>query len=110
MKLFHLPVLLALLCLATARAESEQQIRSRIRREPVASSNVASVGYSRQLHALEIEFTRGAIYRFFDVQPRVYRALLASSSKGHFIAQNIRGKYRFVRVRSSQSKADRREL
>jgi hypothetical protein len=104
MKLFRLPVLFAFLCLTTALAEPEEQIRSRIKRQPVVSTSVASVGYSRQLHALEIEFARGAIYRFLEVQPRVYRDLMAAPSKGHFIAENIRGKYRFVRVRPSQSK------
>ena len=110
MKLFRLPVLLAFLCLTTALAESDEQIRSRIKRQPVASTNVASVGYSRQLHALEIEFTRGAIYRFLNVQPRVYRELMAAPSKGHFIAENIRGKYRFVRVRPGQSKVGSERL
>ena len=110
MKLFRLPVLLAFLCLTTALAESDEQIRSRIKRQPVASTNVASVGYSRQLHALEIEFTRGAIYRFLNVQPRVYRDLMAAPSKGHFIAENIRGKYRFVRVRPGQSKVGSERL
>ena len=62
------------------------------------ATNVASVGYSRQLHVLEIEFVRGAVYRFLDVQPRLYRQLLAADSKGRFIAENLRGKYRFVRI------------
>ena len=110
MKLFRLPVLLVFLCLTTALAETDEQIRSRIKRQPVASTNVASVGYSRELHALEIEFTRGAIYRFLNVQPRVYRDLMAAPSKGRFIAENIRGKYRFVRVRPGQSKVGSERL
>ena len=65
----------------------------------MTSTNVASVGYSRHLRALEIEFTRGAIYRFLDVPPKVHQGLIAAESKGRFIAENIRGKYRFVRVR-----------
>jgi hypothetical protein len=75
---------------------------SRIKRQPVASSNVASIGYSRSLHALEIEFTRGAIYRFYEVPREVYRELLTADSKGHFIAEKLRGKYRFTRVRASR--------
>ncbi len=81
-------------------AAPEEGIVSRIRREAVTSSNVASIGYSRHLHALEIEFTRGAVYRFLDVPTIVYRELIASDSKGRFIAEHIRGRYRFVRVRS----------
>jgi hypothetical protein len=97
-------VLLALLLLATrfALAEPNETVVSRIKREPVVSTNVASVGYSRRLHALEIEFVRGAVYRFLNVPQKLYRRLLASDSKGHFIAENLRGKYDFVRVRPRQ--------
>ena len=98
------PPLLALLAalftlLSAAAAEPDEVGVSRIKRTPVQSSNVVSVGYSRQLHALEIEFVRGATYRFLDVQPSLYRQLLAAESKGRFIFENLRGKYRFVRVR-----------
>jgi|GEM_PF-278155 len=101
--------LLALLLLATriSLAEPNELLVSHIKREPVVSTNVASIGYSRQLHALEIEFVRGAIYRFLDVPPNLYRQLLASDSKGHFIAKNLCGEYDFVRVRPRQMQASR---
>ena len=35
----------------------------------------------------------------------VYRELLASESKGRFIAEHLRGKYEFVRVRPRRSDA-----
>ncbi len=86
---------------ATAHAPTgDDEVVSRIKRETVASTNVASVGYSEHLHALEIEFSRGAIYRFLGVPHRIYRELMQTSSKGHFINQNIRGHYRFVHVRA----------
>lgn len=94
-----LSLVVLFLFLALASAAPEEEVVSRIKRAPVVSSNVASIGYSRHLHALEIEFVRGAVYRFLDVQPRLYRQLLAADSKGRFIAENLRGKYRFVRVR-----------
>src|SRR2546423_13816690 len=90
-----LAILLLFSRIAAAAAEPQQAVISRIKREPVVSSNVASVGYSRRLHALEIEFARGAVYRFLDVPPGVYRGLLGAGSKGHFIAENLRGKYDF---------------
>ena len=80
---------------------------SRIPRVRVQSSNVASVGYSRHLQALEIEFKRGAVYRFLDVRPIVYRQLLAAQSKGHFIAEYIRDKYTFIRMRPTQAVVSR---
>ncbi len=81
-----------------ALAEPEGTVFSRIPHVRVQSSNVASVGYSRHLQALEIEFTRGAVYRFLDVRPIIYRELIAAQSKGHFIAEHIRGKYSFIRI------------
>ncbi len=100
MKVTRTPILLLLasISLGIALGDSGEIVHSRIKRTPVKSSNVSSVGYSRPLHALEIEFVRGAVYRFLDVQPRIYRQLLAAESKGRFIAENLRGKYRFVRV------------
>ncbi len=107
MKLNRSPVFLLLAALATAiaAAQPDEVVRSRIKRDPVTSTNVASVGYSRHLRALEIEFTRGAIYRFLDVPSNVYQGLMAAPSKGRFIAGNIRGKYRFIRVRAGRPRA-----
>jgi hypothetical protein len=101
MKVSRTPVLLALafLFIALARAEPDSIVRSRIKRTPVQSTNVASAGYSFHLRALEIEFVRGAVYRFLDVPPRLSREFFAAESKGRFIAERLRGKYEFVRVR-----------
>lgn len=87
-----------LLCAGSIFGQEDRALSSRIKRQPVESSNVTSVGYSRHLRALEIEFVRGAVYRFLEVPPRLHRQLLAAPSKGRFIAQNIRGRYRFVRI------------
>ena len=105
MKAPPIVALLAILFLVTgiALAEPEGTAVSRINRMPVVSSNVASVGYSRHLHALEIEFVRGAVYRFLNVPADVYHDLLASESKGHFIFEHLRGKYEFVRIRPRRS-------
>lgn len=110
MKHFRLPVFLCFLCATTLLAESEKPIRSRIRRQSVISTNVASVGYSYRLRALEVEFTRGAIYRFLDVPPAIYQGLVSAQSKGHFIAENIREKYRFVRIRPNRTNTTRSRL
>ena len=98
------------LALVQPSARADDEILSRIQRHPVESTNVASVGYSRRLHALEIEFTRGAIYRFLEVPVEVYRAFLASDSKGHFIAEHIRRHYRFLRVRAPRRGPSARRL
>ena len=107
MKVSRSPVLLALafLFIALARAEPDTIVRSRIKRTPVQSTNVASAGYSFHLRALEIEFVRGAVYRFLDVPPRLSREFFAAESKGRFIAERLRGKYDFVRVRPPREEA-----
>ena len=74
-------------------------IVSRIRRVPVESTALATVGYSKRLRALEIEFRNGAIYRYIEVAPDVYEALLRARSKARFYDQNIRRKYRSFHVR-----------
>lgn len=81
------------------RSEKLAGIVSHIRHEQVASSGLAGVGYSKRLHALEIEFVSGAIYRYEEVPLTVYRELMAAKSKAHFYDTNVRGKYRSVHVR-----------
>src|SRR4030081_3331823 len=74
-------------------------IVSRIKRVPVESTALATVGYSKRLRALEIEFRNGAIYRYLEVAPDVYDALLQARSKARFYDENIRRKYRSLHVR-----------
>lgn len=74
-------------------------IISHIKRVPVESQALAAVGYSKRLRALEIEFRNGAIYRYLEVLPVVYQALLDAPSKARFYDANIRHKYRSLHVR-----------
>ena len=75
---------------------------SHIRRQQVQSTAIAAVGYSKRQHILEIEFVNGAIYRYFDVPPAVYRELMSSESKARFYDSNIRRRYRSIPIRSRQ--------
>jgi hypothetical protein len=84
---------------APAQTADNPSIVSRIKRLPVESSALAAVGYSKRLRALEIEFRNGAVYRYLDVSPRVRAALMAAPSKARFYHENIKGKYRSLRVR-----------
>jgi hypothetical protein len=91
-----------LLCAITLSADPAPEpvsIVSRIKRFRVESTALATIGYSRRLCALEIEFRNGAIYRYLDVAPAVYEALLNAPSKARFYDQNIRRKYRSLHVR-----------
>src|SRR5438876_497345 len=75
---------------------------SRIARQPVESTAIARVGYSKRRHILEIEFVNGAVYRYRDVPVTVYRDLMSSESKARFYDSNIRRHYRSVLIRSRQ--------
>ncbi len=93
-------MLLALpLYAAPSRRPETIAIVSRIKRVPVQSSALSTVGYSAHLRAVEIEFRNGAIYRYLEVAPSVYHGFLEAPSKARFYDQNIRRKYRSVHVR-----------
>ena len=77
-------------------------ITSRIPRQPVQSSAIAKVGYSKRRHILKIEFVNGAVYRYFDVPVVVYHDLISSQSKAGFYDSNVKRHYRSVLVRSRQ--------
>jgi hypothetical protein len=97
------PIALAALHFAAVALGADRndraEIVSHIRRVPVQSTALAAVGYSKRLRALEIEFRNGAIYRYLDVAPDLYEALLDARSKARFYDDNIRRKYRSLHVR-----------
>src|SRR5262245_3833453 len=77
-------------------------ITSRIPRQPVESTAIEKIGYSKRRHILEIEFVNGAVYRYFDVPLSVYRDLMSAESKARFYDSNIRKHYRSALVRQRQ--------
>jgi len=68
---------------------------SGIKRIPVASSNIAAVGYDKEAHILEIEFHHGAIYQYVDVPEKVYEELMGSPSQGAYFLNEIKSKFKF---------------
>ncbi len=67
-------------------------------RSPVESTAVASLGYDAGSWTLEVEFTSGSVYRYFDVPEAEYRKLLAAESIGEYLNRHIKPKYRYTRV------------
>ena len=62
------------------------------------SSNIAGFEYDNQSHVLTVEFKNGGKYNYYDVPGIVFEQMKAASSKGQFLAQNIKGAYRYARV------------
>jgi len=96
-------IAIALLTFDAAGAEEQRQVTSRITRQPVHSHALAAVGYSKRLHALEVEFVNGAIYRYSNVPPEIYRDLLGAPSKAQFYDANVRGHFPSVHVKPRRS-------
>lgn len=67
-------------------------------RNPVASSNLASIGYDEPTQTLEIEFLNGSVYQYFNIGPALYEQLMQAPSKGQFLHLYIRNGYPFSRV------------
>lgn len=64
-----------------------------IERQPVVSSDLASVGYDAATQTLEIEFKATGVYRYFSVPQDLFNQLLATPSPGKFFLQHIKGKF-----------------
>src|SRR5579864_5613333 len=72
------------------RSNARNHVISHIPREHVASNAIASIGYSKRRHILEIEFANGAIYRYLEVPLSIYRDLMSAESKARYYDANIK--------------------
>ena len=64
-------------------------------RQPVSSSRISSVGW--QNNTLQVEFTNGAVYNYYNVTKAEYIDFMNSSSLGHEISA-IDKTHRYERV------------
>lgn len=69
-----------------------------MQRIPVTSSNILSIGYDAPTAILEVEFTSGDIYQYFDVPEYLYQQFMQAASVGEFLNENIRYNYRYQKV------------
>jgi len=69
-----------------------------MKRKPVTSSGISSVGYDESSKILEIEFIDGDVYQYFDVPRRDYDGLMGANSIGRYVNQDIKPNYRFSKV------------
>ena len=81
-------------------APGNPTVVSRIPREPVVSTGIRSIGYSKHRHILEIQFVNGAVYRYLEVSESVYHELIAADSKARYYDTKIKGNYPSLKVRS----------
>lgn len=62
------------------------------------SSNIAGFDYIKERQMLIVEFRNSTRYNYYDVPEIVFERLKMASSKGQFLAQNIKGVYRYARA------------
>lgn len=66
--------------------------------ETPQSSNIARFRYTKETMVLTVEFKNGGRYNYFDVPEGEFEGMKAASSKGQYLAHNIKGRYRYARV------------
>lgn len=67
-------------------------------RQRVSSSNIDSIGYDKVNKILEVEFRNNSIYHYFGVPEFVFVELMNASSHGSYLAQHVKGYYRYMRI------------
>ncbi len=67
-------------------------------RAPVTSSFIVSVGYSPEHKLLDVEFSSGDIYRYFEVPPDAHERLVAAPSLGLHLNRSIKNRFNYVRL------------
>lgn len=70
----------------------------RIPREPVQSSNIATVGYDDESQLLDVEFRSGDVYRYQRVPKRIYTDFMVALSRGKFFHQCIKNNFNYVKL------------
>lgn len=67
-------------------------------RMSVPSTNVASIGYDASTQTLEVEFTNGSIYQYFNCGKELYHQFMTAPSKGQFLNAYIKNAYPYSRI------------
>jgi len=66
----------------------------RLKRQPVKSRILRSVGYDESSKILEIEFQTGLVYEYSGVPSKVYKDLMSSDAMGKYFSEKVRNRFR----------------
>lgn len=69
-----------------------------MRRIPVESSDIVSIGYDPDENTLEVEFGGGRIYRYREVAPDIHAQFMKADSYGSYFFAHINGRYRYQKL------------
>lgn len=71
-----------------------------MKRISIESSSIKSIGYDYENIVLEVEFTRGSVYRYENVPVHsVLQMLFKEKSIGSYFSKNIAKNYEYIKVR-----------
>ncbi len=62
------------------------------------SSHVEAIQYNEQNQTLTIKFSNGSVYEYMGVPEFIAVGLQGAESKGTYLAANIKGKYKHMRI------------
>lgn len=63
------------------------------------SSVIAAATYNAAKAILRVRFVSGSVYDYKKVPGKIFRAMKEATSKGTFLNQYIKGKYKFERIK-----------
>lgn len=69
-----------------------------MKRKPVSSSNIVSVGYDDKKLTLEVEFSGGGVYTYSGVPKKTYDGLMKAESVGSFFHKNVKTQFAAKKV------------
>jgi hypothetical protein len=85
---------------AASSSNRAGRFRLKAKMPKIESSMMKRVDYDDASKELDITFISGKTYRYLDVSPEVYSALLDAESKGEFFNEYIKDEFSFGEVRS----------
>lgn len=63
------------------------------------ADNVCRTTFMHKSNTLEVEFTSGLVYQYFDVPVILWKRMTEAVSVGSFMNIHLKGNYRYFRVR-----------
>ena len=66
--------------------------------ESPESSNIVQFGYDAERCVLAVMFKSGGQYEYYDVPQNVFEQMQAAPSRGQYLAQCIKGRFRYART------------
>lgn len=67
-------------------------------RSAVGSSNISEIGYDPSSETLEVMFTNGSVYQYYNVGQALFDQMMQAPSKGQFLNTYIKNAYPYSRV------------